>query len=403
MWRFWRALPPKGKIGMFFGSWYTAPILDRAFRRTKKSDLERSVQSIVRFEKMLADEGALVVKLWFHLAKEVQERRLKALQKDPRTRWRVTETDWRHFESYDRLRKVSEQTLRETSSAESPWIVIEGADPRYRNLKAGRALAELLRARLDRPEKAATLATPLPPRVSDLNLLRSLDLTKKLPKTTYARRLEELQGRLALLTRDPRFRNRRVVVVFEGMDAAGKGGAIRRITSALDVRIWRVVPVAAPTEEERAQPYLWRFWRQIPPKGRLTVFDRSWYGRVLVERVEGFCSEADWLRAYSEINDFEEQLVKDGTVLVKFWLQVSPKVQLERFRERERTSFKRFKITDEDWRNRKKWPDYEVAACDTFERTGPGHAPWTLVEADDKPFARVKILETLVAAIEKQL
>jgi polyphosphate kinase 2 (PPK2 family) len=187
------------------------------------------------------------------------------------------------------------------------------------------------------------------------------------------------------------------------MDAAGKGGAIRRVTAAVDARLYHTIPVAAPTDEERAQPYLWRFWRHVPRKGRITIYDRSWYGRVLVERIEGFCSEADWMRAYAEINDFEEQLAANGAIVLKFWLQISKEEQLRRFKEREATRFKRFKITAEDWRNREKWSAYQEAAADMIERTSTDRAPWTLIEANDKYHARVKVLSTLVQAIESAL
>ncbi|MDO9064389.1 MAG: polyphosphate:AMP phosphotransferase, partial [Sulfuricella sp.] len=215
--------------------------------------------------------------------------------------------------------------------------------------------------------------------------------------------LEKYQGKLNLLTRNPKFKEITVIVVFEGNDAAGKGGSIRRVTGALDARQYQVTPIAAPTEEERAQPYLWRFWRHVPRKGRVSIFDRSWYGRVLVERVEGFCSNVDWMRAYSEINDFEEQLVRNNTVVVKFWLSISKEEQLRRFEERQKTGFKHFKITDEDWRNREKWEDYEVAVCDMVDRTSSEMSPWTLVEANDKNFARIKILKTLCERIEAAL
>ena len=236
--------------------------------------------------------------------------------------------------------------------------------------------------------------------IGSLNVFDRLDMSRRLAKRKFDAELEKYQGKLNLLTRDQRFRNMSVIALFEGSDAAGKGGAIRRITGALDARHYRIIPVAAPTEEERAQPYLWRFWRHIPRAGRVTIFDRSWYGRVLVERVEKFCSAADWMRAYSEINDFEEQLVKNNTVLVKFWLAITKEEQLRRFREREKTGFKRFKITEEDWRNRNKWDEYETAVCDMVERTSTGIAPWTLVEANDKNHARIKILKTLCRQIE---
>ena len=193
------------------------------------------------------------------------------------------------------------------------------------------------------------------------------------------------------------------MLAFEGADAAGKGGAIRRVSGALDARQYLIVPVAAPTDEERAHPYLWRFWRNIPSLGGITIFDRSWYGRVLVERVEKLCAPADWMRAYDEINQFEEQLTKGGAIVVKFWLQISKEEQLKRFRERQRTAFKQFKITTEDWRNRKKWDAYERAVCDMVDRTSTELAPWTLVEAEDKRYARVKILKTIVERIERAL
>ena len=401
MWRFWRALPPKGKIGVFFGSWYTAPIVQRVMGKIKASDLDQSIDEINRFEKMLTNEGALIVKFWFHLAKDVQRKRLKSLEKDPKTRWRVTELDWERFKLYDKFRKVSEHALRATSTAEAPWIVVEGADPRYRSLTTGKTLLQALRKRLDHPaQPVPSNAPPLQAAIDRLDVFDKLDMTQKITRKKFDADLEKYQGKLNLLTRDERFRSMSVIALFEGSDAAGKGGAIRRITGALDARHYRIIPVAAPTEEERAQPYLWRFWRHIPRTGRVTIFDRSWYGRVLVERVEKFCSEADWMRAYGELNDFEEQLVRNNTVLVKFWLTITKDEQLRRFKEREKTGFKRFKITDEDWRNRKRWNEYEHAVCDMVDRTSTELAPWTLVEANDKNFARIKILKTLCQQIE---
>jgi polyphosphate:AMP phosphotransferase len=405
MWRFWQALPPRGKIGIFFGSWYTAPIVDRVMGRTKRSQLEQCIAEIVRFEKMLTDEGALLVKFWFHLSKDAQRKRLKALEKDPETRWRVTPLDWKRFKRYDEFRSISEHTLRETGTAEAPWIVIEGADPRYRSLTAGNVLLAAMRKRLAqaKDEYRPAAAPPLAASIDNLHVLRALDMTKRLPRKAYERDLEKYQGRLNLLTRHARFGEIRVIAVFEGNDAAGKGGAIRRVCAALDARHYHVVPVAAPTEEERAQPYLWRFWRHIPRLGGFTIFDRSWYGRVLVERVEGLAQELDWMRAYAEINDFEEQLTRYDTVLVKFWLSITKEEQLRRFKAREKVRFKRFKITKEDWRNRTKWDQYERAVCDMVDRSSTEIAPWTLVEANDKLHARIKVLKTLCDRIEAAL
>jgi len=405
MWRFWRALPPKGKIGVFLGSWYTWPILNRVTGVTKTADLDQSLERAKRLEKMLTDEGALIIKFWLHLSKDKQEKRLKVLEKDPKTRWRVTDRDWEHFKLYDKFRTVHESVIRHTSTAEAPWFIVEGEDPRYRSLTIGKMIQEAIRKRLDSAEKppAGINAPPLLPSIDQLHILKTLDLGQKLEKKNYEEELEKYQGKLALLTRDPRFKEITVIAVFEGNDAAGKGGSIRRITSALDARIYQVVPIAAPTEEERAQPYQWRFWRHVPRRGRVTIFDRSWYGRVLVERVEGYCSEADWMRAYSEINDFEAQLARHNIVVSKFWLTISKEEQLKRFKEREKTGFKRYKITDEDWRNREKWDAYEQAICDMVDRTSTESAPWTLVEANDKYFARIKVLKTLCNQIESRL
>lgn len=405
MWRYWRALPPRGKIGIFMGSWYTAPILRRVYGETKDGDLARSVDEILHFEQMLVNEGALVLKLWFHLSKRVQRERLEALAKSERTRWRVAETDWKHFRLYDKFRKFSERVLRETSTGAAPWLVIDGSDHRYRSLTAAGAVLDAMRRRLDAPAdpEPAIQAPPLVRSIDDVHLLSALDLSKTLDDKTYEDELERAARKLSLLTRHPKFSRASVVLVFEGSDAAGKGGAIRRITGALDARLYRVIPVAAPTEEERAQPYLWRFWRHLPRRGRIAIFDRSWYGRVLVERVEGFCTESAYMRAYGEINDFEDQLVAHGVIVIKFWLQISKDEQLRRFKEREDTGFKRFKITAEDWRNRDKWDQYERAVCDMVDRTSTEIAPWTLVEANDKRYARVKILRTITDRIEAAL
>jgi polyphosphate:AMP phosphotransferase len=423
MWRFWRRLPPKGKIGMFSGSWYTEPIIQRVYGETRRSDLEESLQEIVRFERMLAAEGVLLLKFWFHLSKKAQKKRLRALESDSRTRWRVTKTDWKHFKLYDQFREVSEHSLRETSTPEAPWVVVEGTEARYRSLTVGNVLLGAMRERLARPAapaktngsanggpapKAAgythgTRVVLAPTAVDKIQVLRALDLSRKLEKEDYEERLAKYQRKLNLLSRHPKAMKRGVVVVFEGNDAAGKGGTIRRITAALDARYYNVVPIAAPTEEERAQPYLWRFWRQLPRHGRVTIFDRSWYGRVLVERVEGFARAEDWKRAYTEINDFESQVAEGRTVVVKFWLAISKEEQLRRFKEREDTGFKRFKITEEDWRNRKKWGDYELAVCDMVDRTSTEVAPWTLVPANDKYYARIMALRMLCERIEDAL
>ncbi len=405
MWRYWQSLPPKGHVGILFGAWHTEPIIDRVFGRSSNSDFDKRINEILRLEQMLADEGTLVLKFWFHLTKRQQKKRLKALEKDPHTRWRVTKRDWEYFAHFDQFEKTAVQFTRQTSTGEAPWIVVAGADPAYRNLMVGKTLLAAMRERLDEKpiKRLPDKNPPLLPPVDQLNVLRALALDRPMTPERYGTLREKWQGRLALLSRDSKFKKTGVVAVFEGNDAAGKGGAIRRVTQALDARLYTGFSIAAPTEEERAQPYMWRFWRHIPRTGRVTIFDRSWYGRVLVERVEGFCAEEDWLRAYTEINDFEHELVEAGAVVLKFWLQIGKDEQLKRFKEREKIEFKRFKITDEDWRNREKWDAYHNAVCDMVDRTSTGNAPWTLVEANDKYYARVKVLRTICERLQRAL
>jgi polyphosphate:AMP phosphotransferase len=406
MWRYWRALPPRGKIGIFFDAIHSEAIHDRVYNRIGNSELDQALERGKRFEKMLVDEGALVLKFWLHLSKKCQKKRFDKLEKDPATSWRVNKDDWRNHKHYGRFRQVAERALRHTSSAEAPWTIIEGYDARYRELTLGEALLRALRQRLvidGTPPLPAVTVPPVVPRIDGLNVLRALDLSLDLEKKEYEEQLAYWQGKLNKLSRKKGFGEISVVAVFEGNDAAGKGGSIRRVTRALDARRYQVVPIAAPTDEEADHPYLWRFWRHLPERGKFVIFDRSWYGRVLVERVEGFCAEADWMRAYGEINDFEEQLIRNRTLVVKFWLSIDPDEQLRRFKEREEIPFKNFKITEDDWRNREKWPLYEEAVCDMVERTGTQIAPWTLVEANSKRYARVKILKTLVKRIEQAL
>lgn len=399
--RFWRAIPQKGKLAVFMGSWYTQPIVDRVYGRTRGPELDREMRRAVLFERMLSNEDVLVLKFWLHLSKKEQKKRLQDLEKSDKTRWRVTPTDWDHHRRYDKFRKTSERALRESSSTEAPWIVVEATDARYRDLTIATAIAHGIRKRLEVAAPSKHIHAPqLPPPIDGRRILSTVDLSKEYPQDEYKDRLPRLQGKLNFLFREPEMKKRSVVLVFEGVDAAGKGGAIRRITHALDARSYRVIPIAAPTDEEKARPYLWRFWRNLPGHGQMTVYDRSWYGRVLVERIEGFCDTDDWMRAYGEINDFEEQIAESGVVVVKFWLQISQEEQLARFEARQKTGFKRHKIGPEDWRNREKWDHYQDAASEMIERTSTEYAPWTIVEANDKYHARVRVLETVVERVE---
>ncbi|HWN69665.1 MAG TPA: polyphosphate:AMP phosphotransferase, partial [Haliangium sp.] len=328
-WRFWMALPPRGRTSIFLGSWYTEPMLHAALEDDAEEDRNRDLDSaIIRinaFEKELVDDGALLIKLWLHLGKKEQRQRFRALEKDPDTRWRVTARDWELARAYDHLLPVWERTLRQTSTGEAPWTVLAGGDARYRNLTCARHVAGRIAEHLARRGQRASQpagATPggaaggpasAPVLVhKTVSILDQLDLGATLDKETYDRKLAKWQARLNELGRRAQKQQVAAIAVFEGWDAAGKGGAIRRITRALDARYYRIIPIAAPTDEEKAHHYLWRFWRHLPRLGSLTIYDRSWYGRVLVERVEGFASTAEWMRAYHEINDFEEQLAAHG-------------------------------------------------------------------------------------------
>ena len=404
MWRYWRALPPKGRIGVFAGSWYSSPIHDRLDGGMSKADMDARIDQINRFEAMLVNEGALVLKFWFHLTKDGQKRRLKALEKDPKTAWRVTKWNWDRLKTYDKLQDVVGHVLRMSNTPWAPWIIIEGEDDRYRSMTTGKILLEAIRQRLSDAGKQATpVAPPIRVNIDGRNVLSELNLKHALSEKDYEEQLAKWQGRLSELVRDPRFKDRSVVCAFEGADAAGKGGAIRRIAASMDARDYQIIPVAAPTEEERAQPYLWRFWRHIPRNGRVAIFDRTWYGRVLVERVEKFATPEQWGRAYEEIVDFEHQLADQGSIVHKFWLHISPEEQLRRFKERQTVDYKQYKITDEDWRNREKWPDYARAVDDMVTRCNTPFAPWTLVAGNDKKFARVQILKTIVQRLEETL
>jgi AMP-polyphosphate phosphotransferase len=404
MWRYWRALPPKGRMGIFAGSWYSEPIAQRIAGNLTLKELDARAEQINRFEAMLVNEGAVVLKFWIHLSKEGQRQRLHELQDNPRTAWRVTPWNWERLKTYDKLQNAAGHLLRLTNTPWAPWEIVEGTDERYRSLHVAQMIEAAMTKALDQATGPESPVTPMVGVNTDnRNVLTALNLAQRLSDKKYKEQLAQLQGKLSELMRDPRFKKRALVVAFEGADAAGKGGAIRRITSAFDARQFQVIPVAAPTEEERAQPHLWRFWRHLPRKGHVAIFDRTWYGRVLVERVEGFCAPKDWERAYSEINDFEHELVDAGVIVVKFWLQISQEEQLQRFKKREKVSFKRFKITQEDWRNRKKWDAYQQAICDMVQRTSTGEVPWNLVEANDKNFARIKILSTLCARLEAAL
>jgi polyphosphate:AMP phosphotransferase len=410
-WRYWLALPPDGRIGLFLSSWYSRPVLDAAYRRIDGAELDQRLDAIASFEKALADGGALILKFWMHLGRRAQKKRLKALEKNSLTRWRVSKLQWKHWRMYDRFIDAGERTIQRTSTGQAPWTIVEGVDEAYRSVTVGRAIRDAIRARLqqaranDRGTSSQRDRTRAGKdrRSRRATVLSRVDMSVEVGKREFGRRLEKYEGRLNTLQREASRNGVSTILLFEGWDAAGKGGAIRRVTAALDARDYQVIPIAAPTDEERAHHYLWRFWRHLPRAGRFTIFDRSWYGRVLVERVEGFCARDEWMRAFAEINQFEQQLVEHGVVLVKYWMHITKDEQLRRFRARGKSPYKQWKLTDEDWRNRKQWNDYEAAVDEMVERTSTRLAPWTLVAGNDKFAARLQVLKTVCDRLERAL
>ncbi|HOX45407.1 MAG TPA: phosphate--AMP phosphotransferase [Myxococcota bacterium] len=405
LWRFWRRTPARGRMAIFDRSWYRRVLAERINDGLEPDELRQAFAEIRDFERYLADDGAVLIKFFLHIDRKEQHKRLERLAQNPAVAWRVTEADWRQQRRYPRWVRAIDQMLESTDTDYAPWTVVEAHDERFAAVKVLQTCVRALEA-ATRPRRAAPACRPVaeapdpgPPGL-DASVLASVDLTRTIGPRPYKRRLELLQARMRELEHTLYARRVPLVIVFEGWDAAGKGGAIRRLTSNLDPRGYRVVPVAAPNDLEKDHHWLWRFWIHVPKTGHITMFDRSWYGRVLVERVEGFCSQAEWRRAYREINSMEQHLTRFGVVLVKFWLHIDAAEQLRRFRERQRTASKRWKISSEDWRNREKWDAYRDAVDEMLVRTSTTFAPWTIVESNQKEFARIKVLETVVAAAE---
>ncbi|MGA1373027.1 MAG: polyphosphate kinase [Pseudomonadales bacterium] len=397
-WRYWQALPARGRMAVYVGAWPLDAVGALVSGRVDAVGYEAALVDVLEFERSLASEGVRVIKFWVHTPPAERARRLEQARRDPRYDWRVEPADWDLHEIHARAEPDVERLLVRTSTDWSPWHVLDGRDDRTRDLALAEHLVADLEAQASMPPARPLLA--LPPGAARLP---SIDLTRMLKSNNYDRRLDDLQGQLAELSRRARRLRQSTVLVFEGWDAAGKGGSIRRITQALSVRDYRVVPVSAPDEAERAHPWLWRFWCALPRAGTLLILDRSWYGRVLVERVEGYIDTPVWQRAYGEIRAFESALIERGYVLLKFWLHIDRSEQLARFKARENTPYKKYKIGAEDYRNRARWDDYEVAAEEMFARTSTAAAPWHLVGMNDKRAGRIEILETLCAALSQRL
>lgn len=406
-WRYWRRMPPAGGIGIFFGGWYARLIEDAQSGQLGESGIAVELDRIRETEQMLIDDGMLLVKLWLHLPAAEQARRVDKRRRDPKSHWHMAPETAREIEHYDRFINTATRVVRETDTGPSPWYLIEATDHRFRDITAGRTLLRAIEARLEGnhpiPESVSH-APDLPDATSArLTIVDQVDHSAVLEKKVYSRQKSRLGADLNRLGWRGFETRRPVLALFEGWDAAGKGGTIRRLTRALDARLYRVLPVAAPSDEESAHHYLWRFWRHIPRDGYWSIFDRSWYGRVLVERVEGLAEPDEWARAYHEINSFEQQLAEHGFTLLKFWLDITSEEQLQRFEARKVTPHKQHKLTDEDWRNRQHWDAYKAAVNEMVIRTSTEFAPWHIIPANDKRHARVEVMRITRDAIARNL
>lgn len=407
LWRFWTKTPEKGRIAIFDRSWYKRVLTDRFDGITSEKELGYAFDEILSFENTLADDGFVILKFFLDITKKEQEKRFEKLLASKETAWRVSKGDLKRNKHFDEYKRLNEEMLQKTDTDFAPWNIVEAVNKEYAVVKIfhtviNRLSEAVLRAKAAREAKEKPSVKEEPVKFKS-SILSSVDLSLSMEKEEYRQRRKELQKRLNFLHSELYRRRIPVILGFEGWDAGGKGGAIKRLTECLDPRGYAVHPTASPNDIEKAHHYLWRFWEDIPKAGHITIFDRTWYGRVMVERIEGFCTENEWRRAYKEMNDMEAQWANYGAIVLKFWIQIDKDEQERRFNERMNTPEKRWKITDEDWRNREKWDQYESAVDEMLIRTSTTYAPWIIVEGNSKYYARIKVLETVVKALEERM
>jgi AMP-polyphosphate phosphotransferase len=411
LWTFWVKTPERGRMAIFEKSWYRKVLSDRVDKGIKGEELSNAISDINTFERQLADDGSIILKFYLHISKKEQKKRFEKLQSNSSTKWRVTKEDLKHHQQYDAYVDVINEMLERTDSEHAPWTVLEANNIDYATIKLYVKIIETLEERLRKIKENTSTSDSLPSTAVESSsgfnvsnsILSSIDLSKSLDKDQYHLKLQQYQKKIRDLEHEIYKRRIPVIIAYEGWDAAGKGGNIKRLTENLDPRGYAVIPISSPTPHELSHHYLWRFWKEVPKAGHITIFDRTWYGRVLVERIEGYCSDEEWKRAYKEINEMEKQFVNFGMVVVKFWLHISSDEQLQRFRTRQNTPEKQWKITDEDWRNREKWQQYEEAIDEMLVRTDTTYAPWTIIESNDKRYARIKALKTVIDALDERL
>ena len=424
MWRFWTKTPARGRIAIFDGSWYRRVLIDRFEKRTKEKEIPDAFHSINSSEEQLADDGNVIIKLFLDIDQKEQKKRFDKLAKNKETAWRVTQGDIERNARYGEYADMMEDMLFKTDTDYAPWTIIESMDRRFATVKIYTTVIKAMADQIEKVEKqkaeekaaaeavkeGETLEASIVAREADremkelqVSILSKADLSLKYTREEYKEKLKKLQKKIEKLHGELYRRRIPVVLGFEGWDAGGKGGAIKRLTQKMDPRGYVVNPTASPNDIEKAHHYLWRFWRAMPKDGHAAIFDRTWYGRVMVERIEGFCTKEEWQRAYKEINDMEKDLHDAGAIVIKFWMHIDKDEQERRFKERQENPEKQWKITDEDWRNREKWDQYEDSVNEMLLRTSTDYAPWIVVEGNDKYYARVKVLNTVVKAIEARL
>ena len=405
LWRFWNKTPEKGRIAIFDRSWYGKLLVERYEKKTHKKDIPGVLEDIENFEKQLTDDGTLLIKFFLAISEKEQGKRFDKLLSKEETSWRVSKADKDRNKHYEEYARMADEMLTRTDTEYAPWTIIEAHDERYAAVKILTTVVEAFEERYEKEQITQPRQIDGKFGQNDLkeSVLKKVDLSKRLDRETYEKKLDELQKKLTLLHSEIYAKRIPVVLAFEGWDAGGKGGAIKRLTRALDPRGYTVNTTSSPNDIERAHHYLWRFWTKMPKDGHIAIFDRTWYGRVMVERIEGFCTTQEWQRAFKEMNQMEQQLVNHGAIVIKFWMHIDKEEQERRFKERQENPDKQWKITDEDWRNREKWELYEQAVDEMMVRTSTVNAPWVIVEGNDKLYARIKVLETVVDALEKRL
>ncbi|MFI3207884.1 MAG: polyphosphate:AMP phosphotransferase [Eubacteriales bacterium] len=407
LWKYWTKTPAKGEMVILDSSWYRKVTIELFDKEVQQLDMPAYLEEIRTFEKQLVDGGTCLVKLFLYIDAKEQKSRMEKLLSNKSTEWRVTKKDIKKNRKFDTYAMLVNEVLKATNTDYAPWEVISAMDRRYATIQIYTVIIRALEASIKEANQKNLLnqLDIINESFTDdkFHVLQSVDLNRTLAEQEYADKLEKLQKKIEKLHGELYRQKVPMILGFEGWDAAGKGGAIRRLTEKMDPRGYVVYPIASPTPTELAHHYLWRFWKEVPKDGHIAIFDRTWYGRVMVERIEGFCTSADWKRAYKEMNDMEASFVNAGAIVLKFWLHIDKDVQEERFQARQENPEKQWKITEEDWRNRAKWDDYNVAVNEMIERTSTKSAPWIIIEGNDKLFARIKVLETVVEAMEARL